>query len=83
MSDKVDVAIVMNNAGVQSILKGEAVQELIQSYCETVRNNAGGDGYETSYVVGKYRYVGEVEAATYKTRRDNSKNNTLLKALRK
>ena len=77
-----DVKIVLDSAGIQSMLKSAEVAELIQEITAQVQRNAG-DGYETSYQVGKKRYIGEVYAATYKARKDNSKNNTLLKALHK
>lgn len=79
MSD-VKVTLKMNDAGIQSILKGAEVQQLIKEACERVRENAG-DGYATNYATGKFRYIGEVEASTYKARKDNLNNNTLAKAM--
>lgn len=77
-----DVKIVLDSAGIQSLLKSDEVAGLIQEITEQVQRNAG-EGYETTYQVGKKRYIGEVRAATYKARKDNSRNNTLLKALHK
>lgn len=75
-----ETKIVLNSAGIQQLLKSAEVQALIEEITETVADNAG-DGYEANYRVGKFRYIGEVKAETYEARKDNSKNNTLLKAL--
>ena len=44
--------------------------------------NRCGDGYEMTTHVGKNRVNASVHAKTIKARKDNSKNNTLLKAMR-
>lgn len=79
---KTDVRIVLDSAGIQSILKCADMGAFVDGVTERVKSNAG-DGYEVNNRPGRKRYIGEVYAATYKTRVDNSKNNTLLKALHK
>ena len=76
------VRIKLNNAGIQSLLKGSEVGAVVDEITDTVQRRCG-DGYETANRPGRRRYIGEVIAATYTARRDNSKNNTLLKALHK
>lgn len=76
------VRIKLDSAGIQSLLKGSEVGAVVDEITEAVQGRCG-DGYEISNRPGRKRYIGEVYAATYRARRDNSKNNTLLKALHK
>lgn len=53
--------------------------------CEGLANNALanlGEGYAVTAQRGKTRVNAQIRAETYKARRDNLKNNTILKALR-
>lgn len=76
---KKDIFIV-NNAGVREMLHWESVQELCNGLADKVASNAG-----TGYVVrGRNyprRYGAAVVALSKRAKRDNMKNNTLLKAL--
>lgn len=77
-----NVRIKLDSAGIQSLLKSSEIGAVVDEITDTVKNRCG-DGYETANRPGRRRYIGEVIAATYRARRDNSKNNTLLKALHK
>lgn len=55
---------------------------LLSDISSTVRNNAG-TGYDSEVKTHKRRAVGYIWADNFKARKDNLKNNTLLKALHK
>lgn len=71
----------LNTEGVKSLLQSPEMMEV----CKKHANNALarlGNGYEVSTHTGKTRVNAQVEAVTYKARKDNSENNTILKAIR-
>ncbi|RMI77652.1 hypothetical protein ABNB56_11455 [Streptococcus iniae] len=72
----------LNRAGVSELLKSSEMQSILTEHATTIKNRAG-DGYEQDIYVGKNRANAMVKAETFKARRDNSKNNTLLKAVHK
>lgn len=63
-------------------LKGEhGMEEIMKDYAQEVLNNCG-NGYKISdLTIGEKRSNIKVMASTYQAKADNSKNNTLLKAL--
>lgn len=72
----------LNRAGVRELLKSSEMRDILQDYGNQAINRLG-EGYEavpgdTSESV---RAKVKVTATTYKTRRDNLKNNTILKAV--
>ena len=73
----------LNDNGVRELLTGDAMKAIINKSANTVKNNAGGDGYGIEVKRGEKRIYSYVFADTPKTKRDNMKNNTLLKALHK
>ena len=72
----------LNRAGVRELLKSQEMQGILTEHATTIKNRAG-DGYEQDIYVGKNRANAMVKAETFKARKDNSKNNTLLKAVHK
>lgn len=75
-----DVRIVLNSKGIQELLKSPEITAAVEEVTKTIANNAG-SGYGSNVQTGKRRAVGRVYTATAKAKRDNYKNNTLLKAL--
>lgn len=71
----------LNRAGVSSLLKGEAMQTLLTEKASGIRGRLGA-GYNQDVHVGKNRANAMVWPDTYEARRDNLKNNSLLKAVR-
>lgn len=71
----------LNSGGVRELLKSEAMQAVLTEKASAIRSRAG-DGYEQDIYVGKNRANAMVRATTYQAKKDNSKNNTLLKAVR-
>ena len=73
--------IVLNSAGVRSLLKSSEMQGVLKDHADAIKNRCG-DGYETDLFVGKTRANASVRTKTSKAVKENSKNNTLLKAVR-
>lgn len=74
------VRIKLNLKGINEVMKSAEVQELLDSAAQQIAA-AAGDGYEIE-PAKSLRWIGlaDVHAATPKAVRDNSENNTLLKA---
>lgn len=72
----------LNRAGVAELMKSSAMQEVLKEKASAIRNRCG-DGYEQDSYVGKNRANAMVTASSIKAKRDNLKNNTLLKAVSK
>lgn len=65
----------------RELMKSAEMQDVLKEHATTIKDRAG-DGYEQDIYVGKNRANAMVSAATTKAKRDNKKNNTLLKAVR-
>lgn len=74
------VRIKLNRSGVRELLRSNEMMQACVEQANMVKQRAG-DGYEVNTHVGKNRVNAEVKAETFAARRDNLKNNTLLKAL--
>ncbi|HFI0042628.1 TPA: hypothetical protein ACGO8N_001180 [Streptococcus suis] len=71
----------LNRAGVRELLKSPEMQAALTDKANGIRNRAG-DGYESDIFVGKTRANAMVYAHSFTAKRDNKKNNTLLKAVK-
>lgn len=71
----------LNKEGVRALLTSEEMMDVCNEYASRAMASLG-DGYETTTHTGKNRVNVEIAAVTYKARKDNAKNNTILKALR-
>lgn len=71
----------LNYSGVGQLLKSPGMQEVLTEKATAIRNRAG-EGYKQDIYVGKNRANAMVYPATYQAKKDNMKNNTLLKAVR-
>ena len=71
----------LNRKGVADLMKSAEMQEVLKGYATGIRNRCG-DGYEQDIYVGKNRANAMVWADTFEARRENLKNNTILKAVR-
>ncbi|MBE6164459.1 MAG: hypothetical protein E7156_03975 [Streptococcus gallolyticus] len=72
----------LNRAGVAELMKSSAMQEILNEKASAIRSRCG-DGYEQDSYVGQNRANAMVTASSFKAKRDNLKNNTLLKAVSK
>jgi hypothetical protein len=79
MADK--IRIELNEAGVRALLKSPEMMAICQQHASDIASRAG-DGYVVSTYTGRNRVNASVGAETAKAKRDNMKNNTLLKAVR-
>lgn len=77
-----DVRIELDHNGIQSLLKSGEVEETLMKLGGDIANRAG-DGYQSFPVNMPTRTIVRVSATTKDARRDNFKNNTLLKAVGK
>lgn len=71
----------LNRSGVRELLQSDELMEECSKHAKRIQNRCGA-GYEMTTHVGKNRVNASVHAKTIKARKDNSKNNTLLKAMR-
>lgn len=72
--------IELNNSAIRDLLRGEDVQNALSSRANLIKSKLG-EGYETDIYVGKNRANASIRAESKEAKRDNKKNNTLLKAM--
>lgn len=75
-----DVKFKLNRAGVAELMKSAPMQNVLSQYASDIQSRCG-DEYEKDIHVGKNRANAMVSAKTYKAKKDNMENNTLLKAV--
>lgn len=75
------VVVVLNQAGVRSLLKSDEMKTICEQHASEILKRCG-DGYEMDTYTGPNRVNAQVRASTYQAKADNLKNNTLLKAVR-
>lgn len=71
----------INKQGVSELMKSTQMQSVLSEKAKVIAARCG-SGYETDIYIGKTRANASVRAKTKKAKRDNYKNNTLLKAVR-
>lgn len=76
-----DFIFKLNRKGVKELLKSEEMADIINKKAEEIKDRCG-DGFEVSKYEGKNRVNASVKAETFKAKRKNAKENTILKALR-
>jgi len=70
----------LNRSGVRELLRSPEMMAVCQGYADRALSSLG-DGYEVSTMTGRNRVNAEVRAETYAAKKDNLKNNSILKAL--
>lgn len=75
------VTVKLNSSGVKEMLKSSEMLKICEEYANNALGRLG-SGYKVTTMVGKNRVNAEISAATYKAKKDNAKNNTILKALK-
>lgn len=73
--------IKLNRKGVRNLLRSESMEAVISEHAQRIKNRCG-DGYEMDTMVGKTRVNASVRTKSREAVKDNSNNNTLLKAVR-
>lgn len=71
----------LNRSGVSELMKSAEMQAVLTDKASAIRSRCG-RGYEQDIYVGKNRANAMVSAASWRARKGNEKNNTLLKAVR-
>lgn len=75
------VKIVLNRANVRKqLLQSSEMQQIVNNYAYKAQSKLG-DGYEASYRKGKNRVNAQIKAVNMKSIEENSRENTILKAL--
>lgn len=72
--------IKLNRAGVRALLKSDEMMAICKDHAYRAQSKLG-DGYEVTYRKGKNRVNASIGAVTPEARRENSKKNTILKAV--
>lgn len=70
----------LNQKGVSDLMKSSGMQKILTDKAKDICDRCG-QGYITDIYVGKKRANAMISAKSIKARKDNSKNNTLLKAV--
>ncbi len=78
MSKKVKIEL--NSAGIRELLRSDEMKTMLEA---EARNRAAGlgSGYEVNTYTGRNRANAEITAETYAAKKENLKNNTLLRAI--
>ena len=71
----------LNLEGLNELMKSPEMMQICKEYANNAQAKLG-DGYEVKTYTLNYVSAAKVQATTYKARKDNAKNNTILKALR-
>ena len=72
---------VLNRAGVRALMQSEEMQSILKNKADNALNSLG-EGYKSDIYVGKNRANAMVYADSFQAKRDNLKNNSILKAVR-
>lgn len=70
----------LNREGVRELMQGEAMMQICKGHADSALSKLG-DGYTVTTHVGKTRVNASVGAQTYAARKENSENNSILKAV--
>lgn len=71
----------LNRSGVRALMQSDEMQSILKDKANNALNSLG-QGYKTDSYVGKNRANAMVYADSYQAKRDNLKNNSILKAVR-
>ena len=74
------VKIELNSSGIRQLLKSEEMGQMLKQQAEQVRARCG-SGYSTDLYQASSRVIAGVSAETAEAAKQNSRENTLLKAL--
>lgn len=75
------VTIKLNRSGVRELLRSKEMMSICEEHANDALGRLG-PGYTVTTMTGKNRVNASLYAESYKAKRDNMKNNTILKALR-
>ena len=70
----------LNRAGVRELLQSQEMMSICKGYADNAVSKLG-EGYESSAMTGRNRVNASVKAVSYKARKENHRDNTILKAV--
>lgn len=70
----------LNREGVRELLRSKEMMDVCQEYANNALGKLG-DGYEVTTHTGSNRVNAEVAAVTYDAKKENLKNNSIIKAV--
>lgn len=76
-----NIKVVLNRAGVRELLRSPEMMDICAGYANNALSRLGA-GYEVTTQTGKNRVNAQIAAIWRQTRAANSRDNTILKALR-
>lgn len=74
------VIIKLNPSGVKAMLRSKEMKEICLEHAEAIRQRCG-EGYKTDSYIGPNRCNASIWPASYQAKKDNSKNDTLIRAM--
>lgn len=75
------VKVVLNRSGVREMLRSDEMVQICREYADAAQSRLG-EGHEVTCRKGKNRANAEVAAVSRKAKKENVKNNTIMKAVR-
>ncbi|MBQ7562762.1 MAG: hypothetical protein IJT16_02095 [Lachnospiraceae bacterium] len=75
------VKIELDHNGIRALLRSNEAGKLCRRYADNAVSRLG-EGYEADTYVGSGRVNASVMAVSFQAKRDNLKNNSILKALK-
>ena len=70
----------LNKAGVRELMQSDEMMAVCKKYADNAQSRLG-KGYSVNTMVGQNRVNAEVLAETYQAKKENSENNSILKAV--
>lgn len=71
----------LNRVGVRALMQSEEMQSILKDKASDAVSRLG-PGYDSDVYIGENRANAMVFADSYEAKRDNAKNNSILKAVR-
>lgn len=75
-----DFTFKLNGSGVRELLRSKEMLDICKSYADKAQQSLG-DGYEVTTHVGSNRCNAMVSAESFAAKRENLKENTIIKAV--
>ena len=75
-----NIKVELNSEGVRDLMKSAEMMSICKEYANSALGRLGG-GYEVNTYNGQTRCNAEVAAVSFKAKRENLKNNSIIKAV--
>ena len=74
------VRVELNSSGVKELLRSKEMMAICEQHANRALSRLG-EGYVVTSMTGKNRVNASIYAESYQAKKENSENNTILKAL--